>query len=292
LLYDETYLYIGALLHADANHPVIASFTERNSPIYQQDSDFEVFIDPTGGSNQYYKEFEINAYNTIWNLMLDKPYLDGGVEYSARVAKPGEEMYYEVKDQSSATRVLEGHLNSKNGTNTVWSVEMRWSFADLQQHFSNAAHPKPGARWRINFSRVERKGRLNWTWQPQIQWNGSAYTGEVNMHLPNAWGYLIFGGTHVDHICDDRTWPLRMMAINVYVAQHSHLEKHGKYGTHVNEVEPWLDLELAREFPQVRIFTCDSGTGYTAHIEGLLHVATIRNDRWLQVTSLSSGAPA
>ena len=35
------------------------------------DNDFEIFID-TDGSNHHYKEFEINAKNQTWILMLDK----------------------------------------------------------------------------------------------------------------------------------------------------------------------------------------------------------------------------
>lgn len=37
----------------------------------------QVFISPDGTSH-YYKEFEMNAFNTSWNLCLNKPYLNGG----------------------------------------------------------------------------------------------------------------------------------------------------------------------------------------------------------------------
>ena len=33
----------------------------------------------------------MRSYNTILNLMVDKPYADGGVEHSGRIAKPGDE---------------------------------------------------------------------------------------------------------------------------------------------------------------------------------------------------------
>jgi len=64
MLWGDTHLYIGAFLEADAHHPVVTSFRNRNEPIYQQDSDFEVFIDPFG-TNHHYKEFEVNAWNTV-----------------------------------------------------------------------------------------------------------------------------------------------------------------------------------------------------------------------------------
>ena len=37
----------------------------------------QVFIDPDGDNHNYY-EFEMNALNTVWELVLRKPYKDGG----------------------------------------------------------------------------------------------------------------------------------------------------------------------------------------------------------------------
>ncbi len=62
--------------------------------------------------------------------------------------------------------------------------------------------PKPGDSWRVNFSRVEweferyKDGYLrkegvpcdNWVWSPQ---------GEVNMHIPEMWGHVVFSDTVV-----------------------------------------------------------------------------------------------
>ena len=47
MLWDETYLYVAAVLRYDDPRAlsVAASFTERNAPIFQRDSDFEVFVD-------------------------------------------------------------------------------------------------------------------------------------------------------------------------------------------------------------------------------------------------------
>ena len=50
--------------------------TERDSVIFR-DNDFEVFIDPDGDTHAYY-ELEINALGTVWDLLLLKPYRDGG----------------------------------------------------------------------------------------------------------------------------------------------------------------------------------------------------------------------
>lgn len=160
-LWDDNHLYIGALIETDFE--TVAEFKERNSPIFQKDSDFEVFIDPVG-SCHWYKELEINAINTIWNLMLDKPYNDGGTEHSARVAGPSEEKYYEVYHQKTAVKLLQGKLNVP-GEGTTWSLEIAISYKDIFSHIEQEPKsPEVGTMWRINFSRVENKGDTNWTW--------------------------------------------------------------------------------------------------------------------------------
>lgn len=160
-LWDDHHLYIGALIESDFE--TVAEFKERNSPIFQKDSDFEVFIDPFGTCHDY-KELEINAINTVWNLMLDKPYNDGGIEHSGRIARPGDKQYYEVYHQKTAVRLIKGKLNKPN-EGAVWSVEIAISYKDaLAQIEENPQPPKVGSAWRINFSRVERKGNVNWTW--------------------------------------------------------------------------------------------------------------------------------
>ena len=112
ILWDEENLYIAAMLEYLTLEPecdddeklvtdILASYTERNSPIYHEDSDFEVFID-ADSSCHYYKELEMNAINTVWNLMLDKPYMDGGSEHSARITTdPNDPLYYEVFRQKT-----------------------------------------------------------------------------------------------------------------------------------------------------------------------------------------------
>eukprot|EP00971_Amphidinium_carterae_P333885 6468881-Amphidinium_carterae.2 len=32
------------------------------------------------------------------------------------------------------------------------------------------SRPTLGASWRINFSRVEKQGKVNWVWSPQVIW--------------------------------------------------------------------------------------------------------------------------
>ncbi|CAE8713654.1 unnamed protein product, partial [Polarella glacialis] len=94
MLWDDDFLYIAAVIDLAEGDELVAKFKERNSPIFHTDSDFEVFLDPSGCCHGY-KELEMNALNTVWNLMLDRPYSDGGTEFGGRVAKEGEPLYWE-----------------------------------------------------------------------------------------------------------------------------------------------------------------------------------------------------
>ena len=73
MLWDDQALYIAAEL--EEPH-VWATLTEHDSVIFH-DNDFEVFLDPDGDSHLY-AELELNALNTTWDLLLPKPYKDGG----------------------------------------------------------------------------------------------------------------------------------------------------------------------------------------------------------------------
>ena len=71
MLWDDEALYIGAYLWEDK---IWGTFTEHDSVICYE-NDFEVFIDPDGDTHNYI-EFEMNALNTTWDLLLVKPYRD------------------------------------------------------------------------------------------------------------------------------------------------------------------------------------------------------------------------
>ena len=73
MLWDDECLYIAGIIEEDQ---VTASLTERDAIIYR-DNDFEVFIDPDG-DGKFYFEFECNAFGTLMDLIMDRPYNDGG----------------------------------------------------------------------------------------------------------------------------------------------------------------------------------------------------------------------
>jgi hypothetical protein len=290
--WDDTHLYIGGLIQSDM--ATEAHFTERNSPIFQKDSDFEIFVDALG-SCHFYKELEVNAINTVWNLMLDKPYRDGGVEHSGRIANPGDVNYYEVYGQKTAAKLLKGSLNDP-ATPATWSVEVALGFKDIMANITtindNNKFPRANTMWRINFSRVEKKGDINWTWQPSRVWDPveKRVRGFVDMHLPDSWGYLYFGGEKdpskepsFQH--RDGSWPARIAATNIYYAQRRHLEVHGNYAKSVKDLEDLVDSKLLAPFKRIDIEA--RGEGYTVTIHGNPDgsIVSINNERYIQVTA-------
>jgi hypothetical protein len=320
-LWDDDHLYIGALLHPSDAFNTQAHFEERNSPIFQTDSDFEVFVD-WFGNNHNYKELEVNALNTVWNLMLDKPYLNGGVEHSGRVtADTADPLYYEVHRQTTAVRVLEGALNGNvTGAGALWSVEIALAFSDLNvttptdiddskeegstgtsgssRPTTKHCSPSSGSHVRINFSRVELQGDINWTWQPQRVYSASQqkYQGQVNMHLPESWGYLVFGNDDDDDspptptpmlqpVDIDRTWPARVAAMHVYYAQNAYREAVGRYTFDLDDLVPYMQTVYINPFT-VHISRTWVKEGYRVIVAdqsaGIL--VTVEQDRKLCVT--------
>jgi hypothetical protein len=336
-LYDDTHIYIGGIIYPANTITTEAHFTKRNSPIFQKDSDFEIFIDVNGTTHQY-KELEVNAINTVWNLLLDKPYWDGGVEHSGRITNNiSDPFYYDTYQQKTATIIWDGIINdSTNNIGALWTIETALSYSDL--YYSTAAittpHttsddtatsdtdtipplnsfvPKPGTYWRINFSRVEKQGDINWTWQPQIRWDPitQQFIGFIDMHLPDAWGYLYFATTNDDDGLltitkstttkvappRDPTWPARLCATTIYYALHYYKQMNGSYTNTLSDLILPLDIiepfNITIELPNINSFLVSiqsiTDTTATATTSPLLSQqqqqrvwATIQTDRYLQ----------
>src|SRR5262249_51380590 len=149
------------------------------------DNDFEVFIDPDG-DNHLYAEFEINALNTSWDLLLIRPYRDGGPAVQS----------WEIPGMKHAMHV-DGTLNDPRDTDRGWSVELAFPCKVLKELTDRPSPPGDGDRWRVNFSRVQWRHEVaggkyrkvkdqredNWVWSPQ---------GAIDMHRPEVWGYVQF----------------------------------------------------------------------------------------------------
>ena len=235
MLWDEDYLYIAAEL---TEPHIWAKLRQRDTVIFY-DNDFEVFIDPDGDTHEY-MEFEMNAFNTIWDLLLTKPYRDHG-----RVADA-----WNINGIKTAVKIY-GTLNDPSDRDEKWVVELAFPF-DVLTEFGD--FPKDKSRWRINFSRVNWRtviengkyikeinpetGRVfpeyNWVWSPQ---------GLINMHYPETWGYLQFseikageGSADLVPSADEQLkWILRTL----YYAQRKFAEENSKYTDDINELKKY-----------------------------------------------------
>src|SRR5579862_4798301 len=139
MLWDQRCLYIGAKMEEPK---LWATLTERDSVIFR-DNDFEIFIDPDGDNHQYV-EFEMNALNTVWDLLLPKPYRDGGPAVNE----------YDIAGLRTGVK-LDGKLNNPTHKSKGWSATIAIPWAALKPLSINPVPPRTGDRWRINFSRVE-----------------------------------------------------------------------------------------------------------------------------------------
>jgi len=186
MLWDEEFLYIYA--HLEEKH-IWATLKNRDTIIFYN-NDFEVFISPSN-SNHNYGEIEINALNTVWDLLLDRPYNTKGNPI----------FNWNLPELKTAVHI-EGTLNKPTDIDQYWSVEMAIPM-DALTELKRSPKKKPmiGEQWRINFSRVQWDHDLidnryyrkkedgkylkenNWVWSSQ---------GVINMHLPEHWGYIEF----------------------------------------------------------------------------------------------------
>lgn len=263
MLWDDEFLYVGA----DMEEPDLwGTLTERDSVIFH-DNDFEVFIDPDGDTHEYY-ELEINALNTVWDLMLVRPYRDGGPPLNA----------WDVAGLKTAVHVR-GTLNRPADKDGGWSLEIAMPWKILKEAAPGQRRPQPGEQWRVNFSRVEwqlevKDGRYakrtdakgkplaesNWVWSPQ---------GAIAMHMPERWGYVQFSGRtagsaaepFVERPDDALKWQLR----RVYYRQADYRKLHGRYARTLAELgaanilPSGASLQATDAFYTVSIRTSDGG---------------------------------
>jgi hypothetical protein len=218
MLWDDDCLYIGAEL--EEPH-VWATLTEHDSVIFQ-DNDFEVFFDPDG-DHHLYGELELNALNTTWDLLLVKPYRDGGPAING----------WEIQGLQSAVHVR-GTLNDPTDVDEGWSAEIALPFKALAEIARCPCPPRPGDQWRINFSRVQWRhevveGRYqklpntaedNWVWSPQ---------GAIDMHRPERWGVLQFGGDGGETLRPLEAAAEREALMRIYHAQRGFRQKQGRW---------------------------------------------------------------
>lgn len=228
LLWDEEALYIGAQLFDDT---IWATVMNRDELIYI-DNDFEVFLVPEDSSHRYY-EIEMNAANSVWDLLMEKPQRD----CVRRI------IGWDVKGMESAVKI-DGELNNPAAENRSWSLELKlpwFSFRECKrdQCYPDQLAPVLGEIWRLNFSRVEYEVEVkdnryvkcidpatgapypehNWLWAP---------TGVIDAHMPEMYGYLIFTQEGEDYPLpsDDEA---KLVLRRLYYREHAYCCQHGQY---------------------------------------------------------------
>lgn len=251
MAWDDSALYIAAMMEEP---DLWGTLTQRDTIIFLN-NDFEVFLDPDADTHHYY-ELEINALGTVWDLLLERPYRDGGPAVNE----------WDIGGLRSAVH-LEGSINDPSDRDRGWSVELALPWRGLGE-----TPPVPGAHWRINFSRVEwtldtAGGRYtrrldrktnrplpeaNWVWSPQYA---------VNMHMPEMWGVVEFasGSSGIFHPSPDE--PVRWALRRVYYAERAYHDRHGRY----TDDRDRLGLSDMPEELQLQL----TGDGYAAWIGAL-----------------------
>ena len=96
----------------------------------------------------------MNAANATWDLLLNRPYDDGGGENSSRVYGPAG---WDMQPPLYAATAIAGggRINDPTRPATHWSAEVALPLAKLVEGTTASAPPADKAMWRINFSRVE-----------------------------------------------------------------------------------------------------------------------------------------
>ncbi len=240
MCWDNDYFYFAAMM--EEPH-IWAKLEERDSVIFY-DNDFEIFIDPDGDTKNYY-EFEMNALNTVWDLLLVNAYRDGS---------PSAIDSWDIQGLKTAVHI-DGSINDPSDKDKGWSVEVAIPWKVLEE-CSQGAPPKHGDVWRVNFSRVEWDTDIangeyikknapehNWVWSPQ---------GIINMHYPELWGYVIFREDDKKELPENFVmlekikWQLRRL----YYKEYTYFLKNGEY----TDIPKDMGLDVSREFPPPYIF--------------------------------------
>ncbi|MFT7033271.1 MAG: hypothetical protein ACJA2S_001777 [Cyclobacteriaceae bacterium] len=234
MLWDDEYFYFGAELI----EPHIWADIKDHDDIVLYNNDFEIFIDPDGDTHQYC-EIEMNAFTTVWDLILTKPYRDKGKVIDS----------WHVYGLKKAVKIY-GTINDPSDKDDRWTVEMAIPWKVMEELASHGGAPVNGEQWRVNFLRVN--------WQPEIT-NGTysrkidpstnkpfncfnwiwTVSGNSGCHAPELWSFVQFSdkkpGTDQfrDDPNDDLKWALRQ----VYYRQRAFMKENEEYAGSASQLK-------------------------------------------------------
>ncbi len=281
MLWDEAYYYF----YAELEEPHIwGTLTERDAVMFYDD-DFEIFIDPDGDGHNYY-EFELNALNTLWELILLRPYRADD--------RPKVLNNWNIPNIKTAI-AINGSLNDPSDKDRSWSVEWAIPWDALEELSGMSIPPQEGDQWRVNFSRVDwdmniedgkyvkKKDSVtgkplrehNWVWQP---------TGKINMHMPEEWGFVQFslqdGSNKESSFKDDKDIYIKKHLWKIYLAQLNRinsgelvtmsLDELGLEKQHIScDTEPTISSSFHGY--HVEMTSCTTSTTWIINSEGRLY---------------------
>ncbi|XP_064603571.1 uncharacterized protein LOC135468988 [Liolophura sinensis] len=227
--WDDTHLYVGAYLQ---DEHVWANKTKHDSHVFN-DNAFEIFVD-VDGSTHNYKEIEINALGTIWDLMLTKAYIDGGRALS------------NWESDVEKAILVDGNINDPDSPNKFWTVEMKFPLSRLRSGTTRDVNsiPRDKETWRMVLARShwahkivdgqyvkdESKEANWWSWQPH---------GAVSLHLPDRWGLLQLSRDTPENFqfTPSALLPVKQALFDSFKAMKSYYISYGVYTTNVDMLE-------------------------------------------------------
>lgn len=229
MLWDDQYFYVAAEM--EEPH-VWGTLLQRDTVIFY-DNDFEVFIDPDWDTHNYY-EFEINALNTVWDLLLAKPYRDQTMAIDS----------WDIAGLKTAVHI-DGTINNPTDTDKGWTVEIAFPLNAMCEAKNGQRPPIDGEQWRVGFSRVEwqtiienaryiKKKGPNGERIPEDNWVWSA-TDEIAMHKPELWGVVQFSDNTTDQqntvYQQNKDWEAICNLRNLYYRQKYYRKQFGEFAS-------------------------------------------------------------
>lgn len=231
MLWDDDFLYLFVKFK---ERDLWASIHTHDAQVFQ-DNAFEMFISP-GGETYNYFEFQINAYGTVWDLFMPKPYRNGGIGLTS----------WDIKGLQKAV-YLDGTLNNPNDTDRSWSIELAVPLSSVSMNGSH--NPSIGTIWRMNFSKVQWKlDTVNGAYVRQkdkvtgklFQEHYSVWSpqGIINLHYPERWGYVLFSDTlSTNSFLTPQTEKLKLLLWKYYYMQQEFKSINGKYAATLKQLD-------------------------------------------------------
>ena len=239
--WDDAYLYLGAEIYQEH---IWATIDKNDSTLYLENV-FEIFIDPSGDTHNYF-EIEVNALGTVWDLMLTKPYRDGGVAINS----------WDVKGLKKGVSI-NGTINNGQDKDIKWTLELAIPLQELMINYAEIENKfirvnLARTSWDITYTNGayerETDDAYYWVWSPQ---------NTLSFHEPEQWGYLCFldEGTEMKDILKSHAESeyYKYVLRKIYYAQHSSRTKNG---TFIRNLEDMLIHDSIKE--NINVFTTPS----------------------------------